>query len=380
MSNQAFFYDYFSQKSPKENKIFLNDTKNKYNYDKTKFYLPSSNCVYRYNTQRFINSDKIKRVDYDEINRNELHKASWYGDKETVELLIRNGIDINEKDIFGRNALHLASLNGKKEIVELLINRGIDLDHKDQEGRNALYLASWNGHKDIVELLESKLRDECFLDFTFSDDYKSKKIQINDDKEINSQIDLNEKDTNGRNALHLASWNGQKDVVELLLLKKQISLNEKDITGRNALHLAIEKGHKEIAELLISKGIDLNQKDNNDCNVLDLLYDQHKYEHQKDFDFFKNIELKELLIKCGLQMTDRSVKNTQYLSDLISFKSEEALLSKEEIIRNIYESFNGKFFNLNVIKDKKKYNHLVCLQKSNNENIKKYKIYSYYFV
>ena len=49
----------------------------------------------------------------------------------------------------------------------------------------------------------------------------------------------------GNNALHLASQNGHKDIVELLI-EKGIDINQKCKNGFNALHLASIKGHKDI--------------------------------------------------------------------------------------------------------------------------------------
>ncbi len=40
-----------------------------------------------------------------------------------------------------------------------------------------------------------------------------------------------------------------------------MDVNAKDDNGWNPLHLAVENGHKEIAELLISKSADVNAKD-----------------------------------------------------------------------------------------------------------------------
>jgi ankyrin repeat protein len=57
------------------------------------------------------------------------------------------------------------------------------------------------------------------------------------------------------NMLHLASLNGHKEMIELLI-NKGIDLNEKDKESKNALDLASERGHKEIVELLKNKGID----------------------------------------------------------------------------------------------------------------------------
>ncbi|EAX92479.1 ankyrin repeat protein, putative [Trichomonas vaginalis G3] len=47
--------------------------------------------------------------------------------KETVEILISHGININEKDNNGETALHYAALMNSKEIAILLILHGINI-------------------------------------------------------------------------------------------------------------------------------------------------------------------------------------------------------------------------------------------------------------
>ncbi len=47
-----------------------------------------------------------------------------------------------DTDKFGDNALHFASRKYHEEIVQLLIEKGIDINQKDSDGENALHLAS----------------------------------------------------------------------------------------------------------------------------------------------------------------------------------------------------------------------------------------------
>ena len=65
-------------------------------------------------------------------------------------------------------------------------------------------------------------------------------------------------DTYGRTALHLAAWKGNLPVVKLLLLKaeeKQIPIvNDQNNGGDTALHEAAEFGRAEIVETLLSYG------------------------------------------------------------------------------------------------------------------------------
>lgn len=78
---------------------------------------------------------------------------------------------------------------------------------------------------------------------------------------LNSNPNLvNEKDKHGLTPLHLAAWEGHKDVAELLI-SKGANVNAKCKDGSTPLHFAAMFGHKDIAALLISKGADVNIED-----------------------------------------------------------------------------------------------------------------------
>ncbi|KAA0153563.1 hypothetical protein FNF29_02952 [Cafeteria roenbergensis] len=79
--------------------------------------------------------------------------AAERGHKDTVELLLDRGADIEVKDRYGSTALVLAAERGHKDTVELLLDRGADIEVKDRYGSTALMFAAECGHKDTVELL-----------------------------------------------------------------------------------------------------------------------------------------------------------------------------------------------------------------------------------
>ncbi|CAL1527425.1 unnamed protein product, partial [Lymnaea stagnalis] len=149
-----------------------------------------------------------------------LYDASEKGQKDIVELLIKNQANVNEKTTLGYTALYVASQNGHKDIVKFLIKNQANVNEKTKTGSTALYIASQNGHKDIVEFL------------------------------IKNQANVNEKTTGGYTALYVASHNGHKDIVELLI-KNQANVNKKATDGATALYVASHNGHKDIVELLI---------------------------------------------------------------------------------------------------------------------------------
>jgi ankyrin repeat protein len=89
-------------------------------------------------------------------------------------------------------------------------------------------------------------------------------LKVGDDFEIleieKGRPDVNAKDEYGVTALIDASFKGQKDLVELLILEGA-DLNARDNQGNTALMNAALKGHIEIVDLLISNGADISAKD-----------------------------------------------------------------------------------------------------------------------
>ena len=107
-------------------------------------------------------------------NNNKLIQSSKFGNKETVEKLLKEGADVNAKNSEGYTALILASSNGHKEIVEMLLEKGADVNAKDSDGWTALMWASRNGHTETVTILleegaDVNAKDNYFLGSTALD-------------------------------------------------------------------------------------------------------------------------------------------------------------------------------------------------------------------
>lgn len=85
-----------------------------------------------------------------------LHFAALNGHVNVVELLIRNGADVNAKDDSGLTPLHLASGGGYEEIVKLLSNSRADVNAKDSKDVAPLHFAAEGGYLNIVQLLISE--------------------------------------------------------------------------------------------------------------------------------------------------------------------------------------------------------------------------------
>ena len=114
---------------------------------------------------------------------------------------------------------------GNLEKIKHFINCRINPNLQNKDGRTALHIASWEGYKDVAQLL------------------------------LIAGADPNAKNKKDETALHLASWKGHEDVAELLLIAG-VDLNAQTVRGETALYIASRKGYKNVAQLLRIAGAD----------------------------------------------------------------------------------------------------------------------------
>ena len=122
---------------------------------------------------------------------------------------------------------------GNVSVVEFILRNcdGIDINTENFLGETPLILASFNGYKEIVKLL----------------------LEV-------EGIDINKGDRD--TALIKASSHGHSDVVKLLLARENIDINKRGMLGWTALIIASFYGESEVVKLLLEKkGIDINKDD-----------------------------------------------------------------------------------------------------------------------
>ncbi|GAA6075366.1 oxysterol-binding protein-related protein 2, partial [Tachysurus ichikawai] len=152
----------------------------------------------------------------------------------------------------GWTTLHLASYFGQKDIVEELLKRGVDVNMQNYDGDTALHVAALCGRQEVVLLL---LRHGACA--TLLNGCAQTPRDITDDDEVITMLEAAERREGRKMEERLldASRDGDCGVVAQLLSKSRPpDVNCKDSHGDTALHIAASRGHKECVEVLVKSG------------------------------------------------------------------------------------------------------------------------------
>lgn len=90
----------------------------------------------------------------DRMGQTPLTVAAFFGHLDIVDLLLKNGADVNARERDSREtALMEASDAGHSDIVALLLKNGADVHIRNGNGQTALHLAIKEDHRKILPLL-----------------------------------------------------------------------------------------------------------------------------------------------------------------------------------------------------------------------------------
>ena len=129
----------------------------------------------------------------------------------------------------GETALDRAAWNGKFEAVKTMLDLGADVLHRSKIRFTALHYACDFGNPGVSN---------------------PKSLQPIARVLLEAGVNVNEKDEDGWNCLHLASANGHSEVLQVLL-EAGVDILDVDEDGNTALHLAAAVGHAEVAKVLV---------------------------------------------------------------------------------------------------------------------------------
>ncbi|XP_051891063.1 LOW QUALITY PROTEIN: ankyrin repeat and SAM domain-containing protein 1A-like [Pristis pectinata] len=235
-----------------------------------------------------------------------LHHAALNGQKEVVEMLLKNDASTNIADNKGCYPLHLAAWKGDAQIVRLLIHQGPShakvneqnaieckdlkkygpfdpyINAKNNDNETALHCAAQYGHSDVVKVLLEELTDPTMRNNKFETplDLAALYGRLEVVKMLLiAHPNLLSCNTKKHTPLHLAARNGQRAVVQVLL-EAGMDINYQTEKG-SALHEAALFGKTDVVQILLASEIDVNIKDVRGKSALEIVQ-EHPAQKSKE--------------------------------------------------------------------------------------------------
>ena len=234
----------------------------------------------------------------DEIRTMLLHVAAEQRDEEFARFLIMKGFDVDTIDSWKGTVLETAIRKGSLGVVQVLLENGANTDESFHD-TNLLYLALESREEDIALYLRRhgiEFDPNRALLEAATGGLKSFIVILLDENAsavFEEPFDVNVQGEDGKTALHLASYRGQADCVQLLLdwgadlevkdeegntplctstlstarllIEKGADPSAVNESGQNGLHFAlVQRGRAdalEYVQLLISHGVDWKRPD-----------------------------------------------------------------------------------------------------------------------
>ena len=203
---------------------------------------------------------------------------SFFANEKEFVMYTLSHLNKNIKDIDGNTILHrLCNSNSDKfDLIKYCLSNGMDkfINVKNNSGQTALALYIIND--------EIKIKSERIIN-----------LFINN-------IDKNVITNHGNTYLHLVCNHYYNIEIIKLLLSKGINVNKKNNKGKTCLHLVKDKN---TLKLLIDNDGDINVKNNNGLTCLHSVCDNNVL----------NLKMIKLLIECGIDINEKTNKGNTCL-------------------------------------------------------------------
>ena len=205
-----------------------------------------------------------------------LHWAAMKDKKDTIELLMENGADIEAKDADGWTPLHYAAAFSSVDTVQTLVNLGADKESKAKDGSNPMDYARQDDVKNYLagndnikreDAEEENLEEETVLADNNTAEEEMAEEEIVEEEEM-AEEDVPDKsiqeggDTYAKNQeqqtldvkqLELLVAVKNNDIIALNnLIKEGVNPNFADENGYYPLHLAVINNSLDSVEALLS--------------------------------------------------------------------------------------------------------------------------------
>ena len=212
----------------------------------------------------------------DSQGRSPLHIAAWRCDVIAVRLLLHHGADVSAVTSRGETALQLAARYGHVELVRVLLERGASVFQPGQRGESALHIAAAEGHVPLIDMfcryVDVNVRsspDSAHTPLHAAATY----AMLETVRFIVERYgaDVNALDGQQQTALHRAvsrrhsarCVRSRKDyeLTAEYLLARGVHVNQQDSAGQTALHLAARHHFPAVVDALFVHGVDARLSD-----------------------------------------------------------------------------------------------------------------------
>lgn len=212
-------------------------------YKKVKFYIKHFN-----NMSNYMFGIELTRGVYEQWSPIMLTVYYNKDDTDILNLLVKNGGDINYMSSEGFSAFHIASMYNNTKALRYLINKGIDVNFLNNDGETALFPAISFKYIDAIQLL------------------------------LENKIDINVKSNfNDYTVYHIIPWLediSEEDRLEMFRLLTRYdpsSLDSPSRNGRTPFCLALSFGQYYLIDFFLEHGASVS-KALNCCDAYDTHY------------------------------------------------------------------------------------------------------------
>lgn len=185
-----------------------------------------------------------------------LVRAASDGDLDTLNELLRSGVDVNQKEDDGTTALEVAVGQNNLEMVRRLLSAGASIGTTNEDGRNILFALDDDSSEELIQVLiraganVNQADDEGNTPLINAAEWDSAEL-------IQALLDagayVNTQNEEGNSALMVAAENGNAETLKVLLKAGAIhGLRNED--GDDALKLAEDNENEEVVEILRQAG------------------------------------------------------------------------------------------------------------------------------
>uniref|UniRef100_UPI00398F803B 2-5A-dependent ribonuclease-like n=1 Tax=Pristiophorus japonicus TaxID=55135 RepID=UPI00398F803B len=246
-------------------------------------------------------------VDFDAgVYGTPLSIAAHSGNEDVVELLLKNGANVNYRTVeYGWTPLLNAVQSDHENIVHLLLKHGADPHLSKGNGATPFIIAAIANNVNLLQTFLSLGADvnetdvfgfTAFMEAAQHGNEDALRFLFQKNADVNKHREVCDTKKNqgkgGKTALMDAVLKGHEDIVKILLGEMHADVKAVDNLGRTALIHALQKYSQAIVETLLNHEADVNSIDKNQSTPLSTALTQSPL----------NIHVVEMLMKRGVNL------------------------------------------------------------------------------